>query len=108
MNNQESHWSAESNENESVISYILPGVEKSQIQVKVEPEDGESVLVVYISERAGGGIGSQAKNTKFRFFPKENPRKISAKLKNGVLILRIPKDSTNFESGGMNLDVSVE
>lgn len=92
INYEESYWTVESGVTETVISYVLPGVEKSQLGVRVEQEEQESVLVVEIAERPGGGVGSRAKTAKFHFFPGEIPEKTSSELKNGVLTLRIPKE----------------
>lgn len=91
-NYEGSYWRMESGKTETVISYVLPGVEKPQLSVRVEQEEQESVLVVEVAERPGGGVGSRAKKTKFHFFPGEIPEKTSSELKNGVLTLRIPKE----------------
>ena len=92
VNYEESYWTIEPCETETVIDYTLPGVEKSQLSVRVEQEEQESVLIVEIYERPGGGVGSRAKTAKFHFFPGEIPEKTSSELKNGVLTLRIPKE----------------
>ncbi len=108
INYEESHWSSVSNDTETVISYVMPGVEKSQLRVKIEQEDGESILVVEVSERKGGGIGSKAKSSKFYFFPGEIPEKTSSELKDGVLTIRIPKEVNKEEPKKTILEIPIK
>jgi HSP20 family molecular chaperone IbpA len=105
INYEECRWTSISDDTETVITYILPGVEKSQLRVRVEQEDQESILVVEISEREGGGVGSKEKSSKFHFFPGEIPEKTSSELKDGVLTIRIPKEINSKASKKTILEI---
>jgi len=86
--------SLDSDSKRTQILYSIPGVEKERIRVYTSndnTEDGYRELVVEISEKPGGGLGSEYKREVFALFSYDDEEKISTSLKNGVLEIVIPK-----------------
>lgn len=73
-------------ESESIIKFIVPGLDKEDISINVD----EDVLKVTGVNKKDSEIITPDFSRKFELLNKFNTEEITAQLKNGVLVIKIP------------------
>lgn len=73
-------------ESESIIKFIVPGLDKEDISIKVD----EDILKVIGVNKKDSEIITPDFSRKFELLNKYNTEEITAQLKDGVLVIKIP------------------
>lgn len=73
-------------ESESIIKFIVPGLDKEDISIKVD----EDILKVVGVNKKDSEIITPDFSRKFKLLNKYNTEGITAQLKDGVLVIKIP------------------